>query len=56
MSKTLKVQERRKTILERIELLEKEVEAIKKQLYFLETNAEWAGSFLKELLEVVGLQ
>ena len=51
-----KLKQERKPILEEIELLHKEIDNLKKRLYALETHAEWGGSFLKELLEVVGLQ
>ena len=50
-----KLKPNRKSILEEVELLHKEVEDLKKRLYALETLVDWGGSYIKELLEVVGL-
>jgi len=44
------------TILEEIRFLREEIENLKRRLYALETLVNWGGSFIKELLEVVGLQ
>ena len=45
----------RKSVLEEIELLHKEVEQIKKRLDALEWYVDWGAGYIKELLKVVGL-
>lgn len=45
----------RKPILEEITELHKQIEDLRKELKALWALVEWGGSYIKELLEVVGL-